>query len=133
MKQINVVGGIIIKNGQVLSVQRGPGRSLEYYWEFPGGKIETGENQHEALERELKEELDIEVDLSDDIYDEASYVYSFGQVNLTTIICHLKQGEPRLNEHVDKKWLNFSELESVEWAPADIPAVKKLISEYGEA
>ena len=133
MKQIDVVGGIIIENDQVLCLQRGPGLSLEYLWEFPGGKVKDGETQQDALARELQEELSIEVTVQEEIFDTSSYVYSFGQVNLTTIICHLKTGEPQLSEHAAMKWLGFDQLKELDWAPADIPAVEKLMRMYGEA
>ena len=56
-KIINVVGAAIIKDGEVLCARRGEGKSLAGYWEFPGGKIESGETQKEALIREIQEEL----------------------------------------------------------------------------
>lgn len=125
-KQINVVGAILIKEGRILSAQRGPDKSLPYLWEFPGGKIEEGETPQQALQRELQEELKIEVEVSDTVFDHVSYTYDFGTVNLTTFICQLTEGKPVLTEHVDVKWLLPSEIKSVEWAPADIPTVEKL-------
>lgn len=126
LKNINVVGGIIIDNNKIFCVKRGPGRSLENYWEFPGGKIEGDETLQEALKRELKEELCIEVKTSDAVFDIASYDYSFGRVNLTTILCQLKSGQPILNEHIDMKWLAPKDLTTLDFAPVDISAVKKL-------
>lgn len=125
-KEINVVGAILIKEGKILCAQRDGEKSLPYLWEFPGGKIEENETAQEALRRELKEELKIEVEVANDIFDMTSYQYSFGIVNLTTIICELMGGQPVLTEHVALKWLKPSELASLEWAPADIPAVEKL-------
>lgn len=125
-KNIDVVGAILIKDSKILCAQRGGEKSLPYLWEFPGGKIEKGETPQKALQRELKEELKIEVTVENDIYDKVSYEYDFGIVNLTTIICHLKEGEPVLTEHVDIKWLEPKEIKSLEWAPADIPTVEKL-------
>lgn len=128
-KIINVVGAIIIRNNQVLGAQRGEGRALAYLWEFPGGKIETKESPHEALKRELQEELMIEVEMSPEIFDVTEHEYDFGVVNLTTILCYLDHGvEPTLTEHVAVKWLPQSDLDTVQWAPADIPAVNKLMS-----
>ncbi|MFL2140541.1 (deoxy)nucleoside triphosphate pyrophosphohydrolase [Ruoffia sp. FAM 26254] len=125
-KNIDVVGAILIKGNKILCAQRGGEKSLPYLWEFPGGKIEKGETPQEALQRELKEELKIVVTVENDIYDKVSYEYDFGIVNLTTIICHLSEGEPVLTEHVDIKWLEPKEIKSLEWAPADIPTVEKL-------
>lgn len=126
MKDIYVVGAILIKDQRILCAQRGGEKSLAYLWEFPGGKIEAGETAQEALKRELSEELKISVDLTPDIFDSSAYEYDFGRVHLTTIICQLKEGEPFLTEHEAIKWLKPSELKDLDWAPADLPAVEKL-------
>ena len=55
-KTINVVGAAIVKDGKVLCAQRGEGRSLAGFWEFPGGKIEPHETARQALHREIEEE-----------------------------------------------------------------------------
>ncbi|MGY0836218.1 (deoxy)nucleoside triphosphate pyrophosphohydrolase [Aerococcus urinaeequi] len=126
MKDIHVVGAILIKDQRILCAQRGGEKSLAYLWEFPGGKIEAGETAQVALKRELAEELKITVDLAPDIFDNSTYEYDFGRVHLTTIICQLKEGEPILTEHEAIKWLNPNELQNLDWAPADLPAVEKL-------
>ena len=128
-KEIKVVGAIIIQNGKILCCQRGPGRALANLWEFPGGKIEASETKIEALKRELKEELKISVEIEEKEFDFCRYEYDFGYVNLTTFICYLKSGKPQLTEHLQAKWLKPSKLNSIEWAPADIQAVKKLMEE----
>lgn len=125
-KAINVVGAIIIKDGKILCVQRGESKALAYLWEFPGGKIEPGETPREALKRELVEELFIEVSVENQMFEQTTYEYDFGVVHLTTFICSLVEGTPKLTEHVAIRWLTPSELSELEWAPADIPAVEKL-------
>lgn len=125
-KEINVVGAIIIKNNTILCAQRGETKALANLWEFPGGKIEVGETPIEALKRELIEELEVEVAVKEEVFDHTSYEYDFGIVHLTTFICELIKGEPVLTEHRSIKWLRPEELSELEWAPADIPAVKKL-------
>lgn len=127
LKGINVVGAILIENGKILCAQRGESKTLAHFWEFPGGKIEDGETPQEALIRELKEELLIEVEVQSEKFEETSYQYDFGLVNLTTFICLLKKGTPQLTEHVAVQWLKPAELNKVQWAPADIPAVEKLM------
>jgi len=125
-KTIEVVGAIIIDNQKILCAQRGPGKSLAHYWEFPGGKIEEHETPIEALKRELTEELLISVNVEEELFESTTYEYDFGFVHLTTFICHLIEGVPTLTEHVNIKWLPSSKLGTLEWAPADIPTVEKL-------
>ena len=121
-KIINVVGAVIVKNGTVLCAQRGPGKSLAGYWEFPGGKIEPHETAREALHREIEEELLCEVDVADEICT-SEYRYDFGTVRLTTFVCHLTSGTPRLTEHTDIRWLEPSAMPELNWAPVDREAV----------
>ncbi|MCC5889917.1 MAG: (deoxy)nucleoside triphosphate pyrophosphohydrolase [Alkalibacterium sp.] len=127
MKRITVVGAIIIEDGKILCAQRGNEKALPNLWEFPGGKIETGETAIEALERELKEELKIEVTVHPEMFEETAYLYDFGEVVLTTFICYLEKGEPVLTEHHQVKWVTPEDLDQLTWAPADIPAVHKLM------
>lgn len=126
---MDVVAAILVENGKILCAQRGKGKALAHMWEFPGGKIEDGETPQEALARELKEELRIEVDVQFENFETTSYQYDFGLVKLTTFICTLKKGTPQLSEHSAVKWLKPVELSSLKWAPADLPAVEKLMRE----
>ena len=128
-KLINVVGAVVVRDGKILCVQRGLAGSLPGMWEFPGGKIEAGETPREALQREITEELLCTVDVGDHL-ETTSHEYDFGIVNLTTFMCELVDGEPKLTEHEAQVWLQGDELESLDWAPADIPAVKLLIERF---
>jgi len=121
-KVINVVGAAIVRDGTVLCAQRGPGKSLVGYWEFPGGKIERHETARQALHREIEEELLCEVDVADEVCT-SEYAYDFGTVRLTTFICHLTGGTPRLTEHTDIRWLRPAEIPQLDWAPVDREAV----------
>lgn len=122
-KRIDVVGAVIVKNGKVLAVQRGPDKALPGMWEFPGGKIEPAETPEEALSRELSEELLCDAEVGEFITTTA-YDYPFGTVVLSTYFCELGALEPRLTEHADLLWMDPAELHSLDWAPADIPAVE---------
>ncbi|MBU5594539.1 (deoxy)nucleoside triphosphate pyrophosphohydrolase [Amphibacillus sp. MSJ-3] len=124
-KIIKVVGAIIIKDGKILCAQRGESKSLSYKWEFPGGKIEMNETPVQALMREIDEEMKCDIEVGEE-FDHTIYEYDFGIVHLTTYCCTLVKGSPILTEHNDIKWLYSHELSSLDWAPADIPAVKKL-------
>lgn len=129
-KIIRVAAAVIIQEGKVFSAQRGPGRNLAHLWEFPGGKIEEDESARQALMREIEEELLIELEVAPEAFDTVQHDYDFGRVELTTFICRLKNEAPRLTEHVDFRWLSVDELLDVDWAPADIPTVEKLIRDW---
>ncbi len=122
-KTINVVGAVIVRDGKILCAQRGEGKSLAGFWEFPGGKIEVHETAREALHREIEEELLCEVEVADEICA-SSYDYDFGTVTLTSFICHLLSGTPQLTEHQAIRWLAPSEISGLDWAPADREAVR---------
>lgn len=127
-KDIHVVGAVIIEDGKVMCAQRGPAKSLPYKWEFPGGKIEKGESPQESLMREINEEMECDVKVGKQV-EHTVYEYDFGIVHLTTYYCELVEGKPVLTEHISIKWLSPSELGSLDWAPADIPAIEKLSRE----
>ena len=91
-------------------------------WEFPGGKIEPDETARAALEREIVEELQCIVEVGDEITT-TTYEYDFASVTLTTFYCGLIDGTPQLTEHVSIRWLPPSELDELDWAPADVPAM----------
>lgn len=127
-KQIEVVGAIIFNDDKVLCAQRNENMSLPLMWEFPGGKIEKGESEIEALKREISEEMLCDPEVGDKVTS-TSYEYDFGIVNLHTYKCKLKEKMPTLTEHKSIQWLDVKDLETLEWAPADIPAVKIIVDE----
>jgi 8-oxo-dGTP diphosphatase len=105
-----------------MAAQRGGSGPLAGLWEFPGGKIESGESARAALEREIAEELDCVVEVGEEITT-TIHEYDFAVITLTTFFCVLLDGEPRLTEHAAVQWLRTEELDSLAWAPADVPAV----------
>jgi len=125
-KQINVVGAIVVRNGTVLAAQRSPLMSLAGCWEFPGGKIETGESPQGALAREMSEELLCAVTIGEHV-ETTRHEYDFGVVTLTTFFATLVEGEPQLTEHSEIRWIPIPDLLSVEWAAADLPAAKRVM------
>lgn len=125
-KVVEVVGAVIVREGRVLCAQRGSGGALPGKWEFPGGKIEHGESPRQALVRELAEELLCEVAVGD-LVTTTVHEYDFATISLTTFMCDLLAGEPVLTEHQAVVWLEPSELHTVDWAPADVPAVRVLV------
>lgn len=129
LKRINVVGAAIIKDGLVLCAQRGPQSSLAGLWEFPGGKIEADETPREALIREIREELHADIEVGDEVTS-TTHQYAFGEVTLTTFYCELLSCGLTLTEHEAVKWHAPRDLESLQWAPADAPAVQSIVSRF---
>lgn len=126
MKTIEVVGAVIVRDQRILCAQRGADdRNLPLKWEFPGGKVEPGELPRAALEREIREELECLIEVGSEVTTTV-HQYEFATISLTTFYCELVEGTPNLSEHSDVTWLAPSELDSLDWAPADVPAVQIL-------
>lgn len=121
-KHYHVVCAIIVKGGSVYCCRRGPGRALEGFWEFPGGKIEPSEDPRHALEREIREELLAKVAVGEHIAT-SSHDYPGFSITMEAYLCELEGREPTLTEHTESRWLKADELHSIEWAPADMPIV----------
>lgn len=126
-RTINVLAAIIKnENKEILCALRSPDMKSPNLWEFPGGKIETCETIKEAIEREIFEELDCKIKFIS-IHSENRHEYDDFIVNLIATYCELIDGYPTANEHTALLWLKAESLLSLRWAPADIPAVLKII------
>ncbi len=128
-KRINVVGAILTRGNKIFAAQRSSKMSLSGMWEFPGGKIEPHESPKEALLRELKEELLCTAEVGN-LVQTTEYEYEFGTVILTTFYCSLTGDEPKLTEHSEIRWIQVADLDQLNWAPADIPAVKQVMRDF---
>lgn len=126
-KEIKVVAAMIEQDGNILCMQRKSG-PLANKWEFPGGKVEAGETLEEALKREIKEELACEIEVGDLIAD-VLHPYDFGKIRLLTFHCTITKGVPKLIDHLDKKWLSRKQLLSLDWVPADLTTVRRVLSQ----
>ena len=127
MQTIEVVAAIIIKDGQIFATQRGYGE-FQGWWEFPGGKMETGESPQEALKREIREELDADV-LVKELLETVEWDYPNFHLTMHCFVCNLLSESLHLNEHEAAAWLNLENLRSVKWLPADEILLDK-IAEY---
>ena len=128
-KTVHVVGAIIEnENKEILCALRGPEMTLPNYWEFPGGKIEVGESKEEALVREIDEELGCKIEVLQHV-DDTTYEYEKVIVRLETYLSRIIVGTPKISEHAEIKWVPRKELNTLNWAPADIPAIEKLLSD----
>ena len=124
MKQIEVVAAIIRKGKKIFATQRGYGEWKDW-WEFPGGKMETGETAEEALKREIREELATEISV-DRLLCTVEYDYPKFHLTMHCYLCTLLIEALHLNEHEAARWLAKEELDSVQWLPADESIIEKL-------
>jgi len=130
MKKLIKVVGAIIENedNEILCALRSPTMSIPNTWEFPGGKIEGNETLKDAIEREIKEELSCDVKFIDS-FNNNTHEYDKFIVNLITTKCRLIAGTPTAYEHSKLIWLRRENLLSLKWSPADMEAVKQLLTE----
>jgi len=124
--QVQVVVGaaILDATGRLLSARRSAPAALAGRWEFPGGKVDPGERDQDALHREILEELGIEILLVDRIGDD--WPLAPGLVlRLWTARVTLGEPEP-LEDHDELRWLEPGHWLDVHWLPADLPVVREL-------
>ena len=127
MKTIEVVAAIIHQGGKILATQRGYG-DYKGWWEFPGGKMEPGETQEQAIRREIAEELNVQIHVERKV---CTVEYDYPQFHLTMhcFWCSMAGGELVLREHESAQWLERTQWDAVEWLPADVEVVKALKAE----
>ena len=117
LKYIEVVAAIILDGNCVFATQRGYGK-WRGWWEFPGGKIQTGESREDALVREIKEELDASI-VIDRFYTTINYDYPDFHLTMHCYLCRIPDGHYTLKEHADARWLTADTINTVKWLPAD--------------
>jgi 8-oxo-dGTP diphosphatase len=126
-KQFRVVAALIRKDGKVLLTQRWPGRHLGLTWEFPGGKVEEGEEDLEALERELREELGVTAKIGSCCF-ETRHGYGSREVHLLIFRCKLLSGTPRAIDVKAMEWADIATLMDRKFPPADLLFVQELVA-----
>ena len=122
MKHVDVVAAVITDGNKVLAAQRGYGE-LKGRWEFPGGKIEAGENDQEALIREIQEEMNATIKVGKHL---VTVDHRYPKIHITLKCYHCTLGEEKLTlkEHTGAEWHSFDELNNIDWCPADKKCVE---------
>ena len=121
-KTIEVVAAVICDGERVFATQRGYGEWKDW-WEFPGGKMEPGETPEAALMREIREELATEIVVGP-LLTTVEHDYPKFHLIMYCYLCRVGSGKLTLLEHEAARWLLRSELDSVEWLPADEPVAR---------
>jgi 8-oxo-dGTP diphosphatase len=120
-----IVAAVIVIDGRVLACERSAPPEVAGRWEFPGGKVDPGETDEQALARECAEELGVRVEVGDRVGRDVPL--AGGRAVLRVFAVTLQDGEvPRALEHSTMRWLGADELDSVPWLPADEPIVAEL-------
>ena len=118
---------LIDQNGRILVQKRPEGKPMAGLWEFPGGKVESGETPEASLIRELNEELTIGVKAQDiEPVAFASEALEEQHLVLLLYVCRKWIGHVRSPESLELQWLSVAEIEKLAMPPADGPLVRKL-------
>jgi 8-oxo-dGTP diphosphatase len=122
---MRVVCGALLRAGKVLATRRGPAMRHAGRWELPGGKVEPGERDDQALARELSEELGLRVGVGQAL---AVAETPLGDGRVLTLVAYLVRSDdtPELREHDALAWLDADGLEDVTWADGDVPLLPAL-------
>lgn len=129
MSYIKVVAAVIIKDQKVLIARRKQGKSLEFMWEYPGGKVEANENEKDSLKRELLEEFSIETEVKDYL-TESFHDYGSFKINLRAYLVNHTSGDFKLTDHDQVAWVTIKEFPNYEFAPADLPINQYLLKNH---
>lgn len=134
IKKIEVVCAIIKDDkGRIFCTQRGKGRALAGYWEFPGGKVEKNETHEQTIIREIKEELDSEIEpikfliKIEHTYDDFADGFKGFHITMYAYLCKLIKGNLTLKEHMASTFVYPKDLKNLDFAKADEPIIDFLI------
>ena len=127
-KPILGTAGIIHRQKEILIGQRNRSDPYGLQWEFPGGKVETGESDFDALRRELQEELDIDIEMAEPFMELAHTSYPQYDVHLKTFIVKEFHGQPKPNFAQDMRWIPVNKLTDYPFPEANEVVIKKLNS-----
>lgn len=117
-KTIEVVAALIWRGDRFLACQRPAEKARGLLWEFVGGKVEAGERGEQALARECREELDVTLTVGEAFMD-VTHEYPDLTVHLTLYEAKIAEGEPKMLEHHDLRWVTVEEMDELMFCPAD--------------
>ncbi|MCF8360013.1 MAG: (deoxy)nucleoside triphosphate pyrophosphohydrolase [Prolixibacteraceae bacterium] len=118
MNRICVTCAIIMKDGKLLACQRGPHSEHAYEWEFPGGKVESGESYQNCIVREIWEELKVEISVLKELKS-IDYDYPRLSIRLIPFLCRIDAGNPSPVEHYTIRWQPVERFCDLKWSAAD--------------
>lgn len=127
--EVEVTCALIMDGEQVLVTQRSDWMPHPLKWEFPGGKLHSGEIPERCIEREIREELGIHVQALE-LLPSVRHSYSTEIIKLIPFVCRWIDGEIRLAEHRDYRWVGLRELDDLDWLEADLEVVGLLKEKY---
>ena len=125
---VDVVAALIRDGERFLICKRPAHKARALMWEFPGGKVETGESPREALIRECREELDITLDVGG-LYMQVTHEYPDILIRLSLYEAVIASGEPRCKEHEALCWILPREIPDYEFCPADVDIIHRISRE----
>ena len=120
-----VTAALIKDNQKILIAQRGRTKLFGWKWEFPGGKVRTGESPESCLRREIREELNLEIQV-DEHFCTVHHKYPDFHVELMAFWCSIIGGSLRLEEHEQVKWVTVAELKQYNFVEADLDLITAL-------
>jgi 8-oxo-dGTP diphosphatase len=127
MVKLSVTCAVILRDGKLFAACRGQGKNLAGYWEFPGGKVESGETLLECIKREMLEELNMLINPIK-VLPHTFHDYENFSIDLYPVVCEVENEKFELREHTDAGWFTRQQIEQLKWAPADLPIVMQLIN-----
>ena len=131
MLMINVVAAVIHHDGEILCMQKGITRYdyTTHRWEFPGGKIESGETPQQALHRELLEEMDYDIQVGEHLITVTHHYPDF-EITMSAYSCAAPDRHFVMREHAESRWLPGSMLLTLDWCAADLPIARLLAAQH---